>query len=79
MDKLTAAMVKLQPVGTRIIIHGRDRRGWPTELHCTLVQRQRSKALAFRWPDGTRDIQSIRELDGKSWYYTLGGYGCGIV
>ena len=73
-DKLTAAEVRRLEVGTPVILHGRDRRGYSTELHCTVVQSGKAKVLAFRDIDGTRQTKPIRDLPNK--YYTKGGSGC---
>lgn len=75
-DKLSAADVRKLEVGTPVILHGRDRRGYHTELECTVVQSGKSKVLAFRDIDGTRQTKPIRDLPNK--YYTQGGRGCGL-
>ena len=58
----------------KVILHGRDRHGYSTELHCTLVQSGKAKVLAYRDTDGTRQTKPIRDYPGK--YYTIGGDGC---
>ena len=73
-DKLTAEEVRKLEVGTPVILHWRDRRGYHTELECTVVQSGKSKVLAFRDIDGTRQTKPIRDYPGK--YYTKGGTGC---
>lgn len=75
-NKLSAAEVRRLEVGTPVILHGRDRRGYSTELHCTVVQSGKSKALAYRDVDGSRQTKPIRDYPNK--YYTKGGRGCGL-
>jgi len=67
-DKLTAAEVRQLPVGTEIIWHGRDLRGYSTELECTVVQSGRTKALAYRDTDGSIVTKRIRDIPNK--YFT---------
>ena len=73
-DKLTAAEVRKLEAGTPVILHGHDRHGYSTELHCTVVQSGKAKVLAYRDTDGTRQTKPIRDYPGK--YYTVGGDGC---
>ena len=70
--KLTAPEVKNLPVNTRVAIHGRDRRGYPTELECTVIQGERSKQLEY-YDFGARTLIRIpiRTLDGVIHYYTV--------
>ena len=73
-DVLTAKDVRSLDTGTRIILHGHDRHGYRTELHCTLVQSWKTKLLAYRDENQTRQTKPIRDYPGK--YYTVGGDGC---
>ncbi len=68
-DKLTAAEVRKLPVGTRVDLHGYDRRGTPQWLECTVAQSYRKKVLSYRNPDGTKATKEIRDYPNK--YYTL--------
>ena len=67
-EKLTAAKVRKLPEGTRVILHGRDRRGYSTELPCTVAKSYRSKVLHYLEFDGTTVTKPIRDYPNK--YYT---------
>ena len=70
--KVTAAEVKAMPEGTAVVLHGRDRRGYSTELECTVVKTERSSALRY-WDRTTGMVKRIpvRTLDGVVHYYTI--------
>ena len=67
-EHISAAAVRALPEGARITLHGRDRRGYSTELACTIVKSGRSKALAYRGADGLTETKPIRDYPNK--YYT---------
>ena len=69
-EKLTAAEVRALPVGTKVILHGRDRRGYSTELPCIVSKSYRSKVLSYLDFDGTTVTKPIRSYPNK--YYTKG-------
>ena len=73
-DKLTAAQVRALPVGSPVDLHGRDRHGYSTVLHCEVVQSGKKKVLAYDW-NGERMTKPIRELSGSIHYYTAGHNG----
>ena len=70
VDKLSAAEVRELPIGTKVTLHGRDRRGYSTKLECAIVQSARSKTLAYRDVDGLTKTKPIRDYPNK--YYTKG-------
>ena len=70
VDKLGAAEVRELPIGAKVTLHGRDRRGYSTKLECTIVKSARSKALAYRDVDGLTETKPIRDYPNK--YYTKG-------
>ena len=70
VDKLSAAEVRELPIGAKVTLHGRDRRGYSTKLECTIVKSARSKALAYRGVDGLTETKPIRDYPNK--YYTKG-------
>ena len=70
VDKLSAAEVRELPIGAKVTLHGRDRRGYSTKLECAIVQSARSKALAYRDVDGLTETKPIRDYPNK--YYTKG-------
>ena len=70
VDTLSAAEVKELPIGAKVTLHGRDRRGYSTKLECTVVKSVRSKALAYRDVDGRTETKPIRDYPNK--YYTKG-------
>ena len=70
VDKLSAAEVRELPIGSKVTLHGRDRRGYSTELECTIVKSARSKALAYRDVNGLTETKPIRDYPNK--YYTKG-------
>lgn len=69
-DKLNAEDVRKLPVGSTVIWHGRDRRGYHTELECTLLHSGKKKVLSW-WDPGTglRITKPIRDLPNK--FFTL--------
>ena len=70
VDKLSAAEVRELPIGAKVTLHGRDRRGYSTKLECAIVQSARSKTLAYRDIDGLTKTKPIRDYPNK--YYTKG-------
>ncbi len=70
LKKLTADEVKKLPVGTKILLHGRDRHGEATQLACMVTQSGKKKILTYRDTDGLRETKPIRQLDGVDHYYT---------
>lgn len=68
--KVTAEEVRRMPVGTKVRIHGRDRRGYATTLDCTIVQYGKSKALSYL-PCGYGGLKKIAKLDGEVHYYSV--------
>ena len=70
--KLTAEEVKALPEGTPVVLHGRDRRGYSTELDCTVVKSQRSSVLRY-WDRSSGMVKRmpVRTLDGVVHYYTI--------
>ena len=70
--KVTAAEVKALPEGTAVVLHGRDRRGYSTEIDCEVVKSKRSSALRY-WDRTTGMVKRIpvRTLDGVVHYYTI--------
>ncbi len=68
-DKMTAAEVRKLPVGSIVTWHGRDRRGYSTELDCTVVQSGKTKVLAYSGWNGMTEKKPIRDLPNK--YFTL--------
>ena len=69
LKKLTAAEVRQLPAGSRVTWHGRDRRGYHTELDCTIAQSGKKKVLTYRGCDGMLETRPIRELPNK--YFTV--------
>ena len=59
-DRLTAAEVRQLPVGSKIVIHGKDRKGNLTEASYTLVQSGRKKILK----SGDKELL-IRDVPNK--------------
>lgn len=69
---LTAEEVKALPVGTTVTKHGRDRRGYPTELICDIVLDGKTKRLRY-YDFGERMVKRIpiSKLDGVVRFYTV--------
>ena len=67
--RLTAAEVRALPPGSTVLWHGRDRRGYHTQLECTVVQYGRGKALAYRDVNMLTKTKPIRDLPNR--YFTL--------
>lgn len=65
--KIKPEDLKKLPAGTKVILHGRDRRMYATELDCTIVQSGKSKKLAYRDVDGTQKLIPITKKPNK-WY-----------
>ena len=72
--KITAEEVKKLPAGVTVTVHGRDRRGYSTELICEVVHTTSGKSRQLRYFDpGTRMVRRmpVRTLDGVVHYYTI--------
>ena len=72
--KVSAQVLRQMPEGTRVILHGRDRRGYSTELECVLVKTGRGKGRRLRYYeiDGIAGYKPINKLDGAvHWYEVL--------
>ena len=67
--KLTAAEVRALPPGSTVIWHGRDRRGYHTQLECTVVQYGKGKALAYRGAGMLTQTMPIKDIPDR--YFTL--------
>ena len=61
-NRLTTAEVKALPVGTKVVQHGRDRRGYSTELDCTVTKAQ-CQEWASLYP-AVDVIQQFRNMKG---------------
>lgn len=66
---MSAEEVRKLPVGSIVIWHGRDRRGYSTALDCTVVQSGKTKKLAYRDELGLQVLKPIRDIPNK--YFTL--------
>ncbi len=71
LKKLTADEVKKLPVGTEILLHGRDRHGEATQLECTVTQSGKKKILSYWDINGCRETKPIRQLDGVDRFYSV--------
>ena len=72
--KLTADEVKKLPAGVTVTVHGRDRRGYSTELICEVVHTASGKSRQLRYYDpGASAVKRmpVRSLDGVVHYYTV--------
>ena len=72
--KLTAEEVKGLPVGTEVVLHGRDRHGYSTELTCEVVQEEGKRAKQLRYFDSSEMRVKripIRRLDGAVHFYSV--------
>lgn len=72
--KISAEEVKKLPAGVTVTVHGRDRRGYSTELVCEVVHTTSGKSRQLRYFDpGTRMVRRmpVKNLDGIVHYYTV--------
>lgn len=67
-----AAEVRKLEIGSRVTVHGADRHGTHTMLECTVVQRGKAKALAYRGWSGT-ETMAIRDYPGKAFTVEVSG------
>ena len=70
--KISAEELRKMPEGTWVILHGRDRRGYSTELRCITVKTKNGRAMRLRYFDlnGT-GYKPINKLDGAVHWYEL--------
>lgn len=72
--KITAEEVRKLPAGVTVTVHGRDRRGYSTELICEVVHTSTGRGRQLRYFDpGTRMVRRmpVKKLDGAVHYYTV--------
>lgn len=72
--KITAEEVRKLPGGVTVTVHGRDRRGYSTELECEVVHTTSGKSRQLRYFDpGTMMVRRmpVKQLDGVVHYYTV--------
>ena len=65
--KIEPDELRKMPAGTKVILHGRDRRGWSTEQECQIVQSGKRKMLAWRDVDMSLKTKPITHYPNK-WY-----------
>ncbi len=68
--KLTAEQVRALPVGTRVVLHGQDRFGTPTQLQCTVIQSGKRKVLSYLDESFLTATRAIKDYPNKC--YTEG-------
>lgn len=72
--KITAEEVRKLPAGVMVTVHGRDRRGYSTELACEVVHTSSGRGRQLRYFDpGTMMVRRmpVKQLDGAVHYYTV--------
>ena len=70
--KISAEELRKMPEGTWVILHGRDRRGYSTELRCLTVKTKDGRAMRLMC-FGLNDMchKPINKLDGAVHWYEL--------
>ena len=73
--KISAEELRKMPEGTMVILHGRDRRGYSTELRCFLVRTKDRRAMRLSYCDlNGAGYKPINKLDGAvHWYEVMDG------
>ena len=72
--KISAEEVRKLPAGVTVTVHGRDRRGYSTELECEVVHTTSGKSRQLRYFDpGAMMVKRmpVKNLDGVVHYYTI--------
>lgn len=78
--KISAEELRKMPEGTWVILHGRDRRGYSTELRCRTVKTKDRRAMRLMVLDFyTVGYRPINKLDGAVHWYELMEDGDGHV
>lgn len=70
--KISAAELRSMPEGTWVILHGRDRRGYSTEMRCRTVKTKDRRAMRLMIFDiNSVGYKPINKLDGVVHWYEL--------